>query len=186
MCSADAQQALEGRRAAVAPRAWNRAAPVARPAQRPGAMSARRPADARGSAARLAQKPSARSARRPADARRSDARPSQRLSARCAQRPVEAVEPEGAVQLTCSCCSRCADEAQSIGRRNPPYAGWESQSRLRRSSRPERTAASCRGGSGSPKDAIDAVTQWALERSDDSGYAKIRCEARSEARCQSS
>ena len=244
MCSADAQQALEGRRAAVAPRAWNRAAPVARPAQRPGAMSARRPADARGSAARPAQKPSARSARRPADARRSDARPSQRLSARCAQRPVDAVEPESAVQLTCSCCSRCTDEAQSIGRRNPPCAGWESQSRPRRSSRPERTADSRRGGScpgsmaprcdnalqqfsegaeasceaclesrglspeasgrsevrskaciatmglsseaAESKDAIDTVIQWALESSDDRGCAKIRSEARSEVRCQSS
>ena len=37
-----------------------------------------------------------------------------------------------------------------------------------------------------PKDAIDAVIQWALERSDDGGCAKIRCEARSEAGCQRS
>ena len=36
------------------------------------------------------------------------------------------------------------------------------------------------------KDAIDTVIQWALESSDDRGCAKIRCEARSEARCQSS
>ena len=116
---AEAQQALEGQRAAVAQLAWNRAAPAAWPAQRPGA----------------------------ADARRSDARPSQRLSARSTWRLVESVE--NALQLTCSCCPRCADETQSIGRRNPPCAGWESQSRPRRSSRPERTAAQCRGGSGS-------------------------------------
>ena len=143
MCSADAQQALEGRRAAVAPRAWNRAAPVARPAQRPGAKSARRPADAR----------------------RSDARPSQRQGARSTWRRVESVE--NAEQLTCSCCSRCADEAQSIGRRNSPRAGWESQSRPRRSSRPRSgtMALSCDNAlqqiaeaseAAEPKDAIDS------------------------------
>ena len=37
-----------------------------------------------------------------------------------------------------------------------------------------------------PKDAIDTVIQWALERSDDGGCAMIRCEAHSEAECQSS
>ena len=36
-----------------------------------------------------------------------------------------------------------------------------------------------------PKDATDAVAQWALERSNDGGRAKIRCEARSVAWYQS-
>ena len=36
------------------------------------------------------------------------------------------------------------------------------------------------------KDSTDAMVQWALERSDDGVCAKIRCEARSEAECQSS
>ena len=122
-----------------------------RPAQRLGARSARRPADARRSAARPAQRLGA-SARRPAEPATGCAR----WPAACARRLAESVELGRAVQLTWSCCSGCADGAQRIGRRNPPYAGRESQSQLRRSSRPGRTAASCRSGSGSGKLALSS------------------------------